>query len=259
VAELIPRSARLERPSTDREFQQVLRSVTNFKTLVTEQLDFFMRRSIVGFLLLAVLLVPLAEYGWSQKSHARLPATQPEHAQIYLIRGLFGVFSTGMDEMTAQLKEQGYSNVTLWSWTDVEQITHDIIAGHQNGDNAHIILIGHSLGSDAVVQVAQRIARENIPVDLAVTFDITEDLAVPANVGRFFNFYQNNGFGRAAVEPAGFLGEFSNIDLSSRAQMRHANIDNAPDLQAFVRQQIYELTHTHVMTVAARRKVTPRG
>ncbi|ARP98534.1 hypothetical protein DFP91_4344 [Pseudorhodoplanes sinuspersici] len=218
-----------------------------------------MRRSIVGFLLVVALLVPLASDGWSQKGHDRSRATQQEHAQIYLIRGLFGVFSTGMDEMAAQLKAQGYTNVTLWSWTDVDQISHDIIAGHQNGDDAHIILIGHSLGSDAVVQVAQRLARENIPVDLAVTFDITENLVVPNNVGRFFNFYQLNGFGRTAVEPAGFPGEFSNIDLSSQTQLRHANIDNAPQLQSFVRQQIYELTHTHVMTVAARRKASPRG
>jgi hypothetical protein len=218
-----------------------------------------MRRSIVGFLLVAVLLVPSADHGWSQKGHTRPRATQQEHAQIYLIRGLFGVFSTGMDEMAAQLKTQGYGNVTLWSWTDVDQISHDIIAGHQNGDDAHIILIGHSLGSDAVVQVAQRVGRENIPIDLAVTFDITENLVVPDNVGRFFNFYQHNGFGRTAVEPANFPGEFSNIDLSSQTQLRHATIDNAPQLQAFVRQQIYELTHTHVMTVAARRKASPRG
>lgn len=218
-----------------------------------------MRRVIIGFLLAAALLVPSAHHGWSQKGHSRPPATQREHAQIYLIRGLFGVFSTGMDEMAAQLKAQGYGNVTLWSWTDVDQISHDIIAGHQNGDDAHIILIGHSLGSDAIVQVAQQLARENIPVDLAVTFDITENLVVPDNVGRFFNFYQHNGFGRTAVEPAGFPGEFSNIDLSNQTQLRHANIDNAPQLQAFVREQIYELTHTHVMTVVARRKTSPRG
>ena len=114
-------------------------------------------------------------------------AVTVEQAQIYLIRGLFGVFSTGMDQMSAQLKAQGYSNVSLWSWTDVEAIAADIIGGHQSGDNAHVILIGHSLGSDAVVQVSDRLARQAIPVDLAVTFDITEGLQVPLNVERFIN------------------------------------------------------------------------
>lgn len=189
----------------------------------------------------------------------RAPAVEVEHAQIYLIRGLFGVFSSGMDQMAAQLKAQGYSNVSLWSWTDVDQIAADIISGHQNGDNAHVILIGHSLGSNAVVQVADRIGAQGIPVDLAVTFDITEGLRVPLNVERFINFYQNNGFGRPALEPAGFTGEFSNINLSNQTQLYHGNIDNAPQLQQFVMQRIYEITHTHVRTVSAKRKTTRKG
>ena len=189
----------------------------------------------------------------------RAPAVEVEHAQIYLIRGLFGVFSSGMDQMAAQLKAQGYSNVSLWSWTDVDQIAADIISGHQNGDNAHVILIGHSLGSNAVVQVADRIGAQGIPVDLAVTFDITEGLRVPLNVERFINFYQNNGFGRPALEPAGFTGEFSNINLSNQTQLDHGNIDNAPQLQQFVMKRIYEITHTHVRTVSAKRKTTRKG
>jgi hypothetical protein len=191
--------------------------------------------------------------------HNRAPALQVEQAQIYLIRGLFGVFSSGMDQLAAQFKAQGYPNVSLWSWTDVDQIAHDIIAGHQNGDNAHVVLIGHSLGSNAVVQVADRLARANIPVDLAVTFDITEGLQVPLNVQRFENFYQNNGFGRPAIEPAGFTGEFSNINLSNDTQLSHGNIDNAPQLQQTVMQQVYDITHTHVRTRVARRKESRQG
>lgn len=189
----------------------------------------------------------------------RAPATTVEAAQIYLIRGLFGVFSTGMDQMAAQFKAQGYSNVTLWSWTDVDQIAQDIIFGHANGDDAHVVLIGHSLGSNAVVQVADRLASQAIPVDLAVTFDITENLQVPLNVQRFENFYQNNGFGRPAIEPAGFTGQFQNINLSNDPRLSHGNIDNAPQLQQIVMQQVYDITHTHVRTRVAKRKETRRG
>jgi pimeloyl-ACP methyl ester carboxylesterase len=198
---------------------------------------------------------------WSQQRppHNRAPAVQVEQAQIYLIRGLFSVFSTGMDQMAAQFRAQGYSNVSLWSWTDVDQIAHDIIAGHQNGDNAHVILIGHSLGSNAVVQVADRLAPQGIPVDLAVTFDITEDLRVPLNVQRFENFYQNNGFGRRAIEPAGFTGQFQNVNLSNDPRLSHGNIDNAPQLQQIVMAQVYDITHTHVRTRVAKRKEPKRG
>jgi hypothetical protein len=221
-------------------------------------MSFRTRRHFLACGLVAGLsLLPLQDA--TTQTMRRAPALQVEHAQIYLIRGLFGVFSTGMDQMAAQLKAQGYSNVTLWSWTDVDQIAADIISGHQNGDNAHVILIGHSLGSNAVVQVADRIAPQGIPVDLAVTFDITEGLRVPLNVQRFVNFYQNNGFGRPALEPAGFTGEFSNINLSSQTQLDHGNIDNAPQLQQFVYQQIFQITHTHAQTRVAKRKTTRKG
>jgi hypothetical protein len=207
----------------------------------------------------ALTAIPLHAALSQRPPHTRAPATTVEAAQIYLIRGLFGVFSTGMDQMAAQFKAQGYSNVSLWSWTDVDQISHDIIAGHQNGDNAHVILIGHSLGSNAVVQVADRLVPPAIPVDLAVTFDITEDLKVPPNVLRFENFYQNNGFGRPAIEPAGFTGQFQNINLSNDPRLSHGNIDNAPQLQQIVTQQVYDITHTHVRTRVAKRKESRRG
>jgi hypothetical protein len=215
-------------------------------------------RRIFAALPLAAAFSAISSPGWPQATR-RAPAVQVEQAQIYLIRGLFGVFSTGMDQMAAQLKAQGYSNVSLWSWTDVDTITGDIIQGHQAGDNAHVILIGHSLGSDAVVQVAGKLAAQGIAVDLAVTFDITEGLRVPLNVERFINFYQNNGFGRPALEPAGFNGEFSNINLSNQTQLDHGNIDNAPQLQQFVYQRIYEITHEHVRTRVAKRKTTKKG
>ncbi len=92
-----------------------------------------------------------------------------------------------------------------------------------------------------------------------MTFDITEGLRVPLNVERFVNFYQNNGFGRPALEPAGFSGEFSNVNLSNQTQLDHGNIDNAPQLQQFVYQRIYEITHSHVQTRVAKRKTTKKG
>ena len=76
---------------------------------------------------------------------------------------------------------------------------------------------------------------------------------------RFENFYQNNGFGRPAIEPAGFTGEFSNIDLSNDTRLSHGNIDNAPQLQQTVMQQVYDITHTHVRTRVAKRKEPQRG
>jgi hypothetical protein len=191
----------------------------------------------------------------AQRPPARTaPRITVSDAQIYLIRGLFGVFSTGMDQLAAQFKAQGYSQVSLWGWTDTEAIAGDIIAGNQRGDTSHVVLIGHSLGSNAVVQVAELLRRQNIPVDLAVTFDITQDVMVPPNVARFVNYYQNNGFGRPAIAPPGYRGDLRNVNLTDQSQIDHVTIDKAPQLQAFVRDQVYQITHTHIRTVTAKRK-----
>ena len=82
---------------------------------------------------------------------------------------------------------------------------------------------------------------------------------MPGNVGRFVNIYQNNGFGRPAVKPPGFRGDFRNINVSDQTQIDHVTIDNAPQLQQFVYQQIFQITHTHVRTVSAKRKTTRKG
>jgi hypothetical protein len=196
-------------------------------------------------------LVPRA--GWAQAPRPA-PRVAPEDAQIYLIRGLFGVFSTGMDQLASQFRAQGYSHAALWMWDNVDGIVSDIVADNQRGDTSHIVLIGHSLGANSVILVADRLARQNIPVDLAVTFDFTEDMAVPLNIARFVNIYQNNGFGRPAIKPPGFRGDFRNINVSDQTQIDHVTIDNAPQLQAYVRDQVYALTQNVVRNTGAKRK-----
>lgn len=211
--------------------------------------------SVLRCLFAATLLLE-AQFISADRSHAQSAASgagAPEQAQIYLLRGLFGIYSLGMDSLAAKLKQQGNA-AAVWNWTDAPLITDRIITSHRQGDTAHIVLIGHSLGSNAVIQIADRLKIENIPVDLVVTFDVTEELTVPNNVARFINFYQRNGFGRAAKAEPGFQGEFGNIDLTSQTSLNHGNIDEAQQLQSFVMERVSELTHTHVRTVQARRK-----
>ena len=79
-------------------------------------------------------------------------------------------------------------------------------------------------------------------------------MAVPLNIARFVNIYQNNGFGRPAIKPPGFRGDFRNINVSDQTQIDHVTIDNAPQLQAYVRDQVYALTQNVVRNVGAKRK-----
>src|SRR5690349_9731678 len=144
--------------------------------------------------------------------------------QIYLLRGLFGIFSLGMDSLAAKLQAQGYKP-NLYSWTDASLIVDEISAARRGGDNAPIILIGHSLGSNAVAGIASQLGTQNIPVDLVVTFDATESIRASANVKTFINFFQYNGFGRPVSPGAGFRGDLQNIDLSADQSISHGNID----------------------------------
>lgn len=200
--------------------------------------------AVAGFL----LLTP------SHHSHSQpAPANAPNQADIYLLRGLFNIYSLGMDSLAAKLRTQGYAP-TVTTWDSAPAIAAQIIAKHRRGETAPLVLIGHSLGSNAVIQIANQLAQQNIPVGLAVTFDVTEPLVVPANVERFINFYQRNGFGKVASPAPGFKGEFSNLDLSGDSNLNHVNIDESPELQSFVVNRVYELTHTHLGAVRAKRK-----
>lgn len=190
----------------------------------------------------------------SHHSHSQpAPATAPNQADIYLLRGLFNIYSLGMDSLAAKLRTQGYAP-TVTTWDSAPAVAQQIIAKHRRGETVPLVLIGHSLGSNAVIQIANQLAQQNIPVGLAVTFDVTEPLVVPANVERFINFYQRNGFGKVASPAPGFKGEFSNLDLSGDTNLNHVNIDESPELQSFVVNRVYELTHTHLGAVRAKRK-----
>lgn len=189
----------------------------------------------------------------SRFAKAQIAPGPPEPADIFLLRGLFGVFSLGMDSLAEKLTDRGYSP-SVWGWTDAALVASNLIAGHSRGDTSHIVLIGHSLGSNAVVQIAQSLAEKSIPVDLVVTFDITIEMSVPRNVGHFVNFFQHNGFGVAATPEPDFPGEFRNVDLSAVTTLNHGNIDEAPRLQALVIDQISDVTHAHVTSKQPKRR-----
>jgi hypothetical protein len=174
-------------------------------------------------------------------AHAQAVAPADAGSRIYLLRGLFGIFSLGMDKLSAKLREQGYEP-RLIGWEQWPLAANEILAGHRRGDIGPIILIGHSLGSDSIIQIAANIKQANIPVDLVVTFDSTQPLVVPDNVMRFINFFQRNGFGRPATPGPGFQGELSNIDLSADRSLDHVSIDKAERLQAIVIEKILEIT-----------------
>ncbi len=209
-------------------------------------------------LLSAALLLPLCLTSATEASarafvnDARADAA-PRAARIYMMRGLLGIFSLGIDSLATRLRAQGY-DPQIFGWDQWGSIATEILDGNRRGDTSQIILIGHSLGSNSTIEVANAIRQQNVPVDLIVTFDITQPLQVPRNVVRFINFYQNNGFGQRALAGYGFNGELQNIDLTSDSSIGHGNIDEIPRLQQAVVDKVLEITVQQAKRAPARKR-----
>lgn len=209
-------------------------------------------RAWLAAALCAALFAGMADPAMAQKRAAPKSAA-PEEAHVYILRGLLGIFSLGMDTLSAKLKERGY-HPYLGGFETWPAIADEIAQRRRAGNNDAIVLIGHSLGADAVVELANKLNAQKIPVDLVVTFDVTLPMVVPANVQRFVNFFQYNGFGRPAEPGPGFKGELNNVDLTADLAISHGTIDKSAQLQALVIDKVLSITDQHMRGLAAKRK-----
>ena len=175
---------------------------------------------------------------------------QARQVQVDLFRGLADIFSRGMDTLTDKLNRQGYS-ARVYSHTNWQSVARRIADRYARGDKDIVVLIGHSLGADATLQIAQELARSNIPIDLIVTFDGTHPHQVPGNVRHLVNFYQNNGFGKKISPGPGFQGELSNIDLTADTSLSHVTIDKSHRLHAQVIAKIADIVNRDIVALQA--------
>jgi hypothetical protein len=213
------------------------------------------RFTVLGFIA-CVLSLPLA--GSGSRAVAQTGARAAPQVRIYMMRGLLGVFSLGIDSLAKRLREQGY-NPQIFGWDQWGSIASEILENNRAGETGQIILIGHSLGSDSTIQVASAVRQADIPIDLIVTFDITQPLRVPSNVQRFVNYYQDNGFGKVARPGYGFTGELVNVDLTGDRSVTHGNIDEIPRLQELVVDKVFEVAFQQTKKMPARRRIRQAG
>jgi hypothetical protein len=211
------------------------------------------RRSITVFAICGAITFAAAGHAAAQKKAQ--PAPAPRHVQVDLFRGLADIFSRGMDTLTDTLNRRGYS-ARVYSHTHWQSVARNIADRYARGDRDIVVLIGHSLGADATLQIANALARSNVPVDLIVTFDGTHPHQVPGNVRHLVNFYQNNGFGKKLSPGPGFVGELSNVDLTADSSLSHVTIDKSHRLHAEVIAKIADIVNKDV--AAARKAPKPK-
>jgi hypothetical protein len=167
--------------------------------------------------------------------------------QAYLLRGWFGVFSTGMDALAAELKSKGVKAEAIghlaWKST-VSKIAKERAAGKIGA----LALVGHSQGANNVIEMAQALKAQKIPVDLLVTLAPLGQDPIPSNVVRAMNYYQNPGWGSPVAAEPGFRGKISNIDVSSDLTITHVTIDKSSRVQAEIARAILAIPKTREST-----------
>ena len=182
------------------------------------------------------------------------PGAAQSRAHVYLLRGLMNIFSLGMDTLAAQLNRNGVY-ATVHGYGEWQSLADRAAADFKAGKEGPIILIGHSLGADAVMEMAAYLGRKGIPVAMVVPFDGTQSFAASDNVARVLNLTQRD-YAYMRRGP-GFHGTLANVDVSSDPTIDHINIDKSPRLHARVVNEVLAITGGHRLAAPSGPKATP--
>lgn len=195
---------------------------------------------MLGALALALaglLSVPATAHNAARNASGPADMSRPH---VYLMRGLLNVFSLGMDQLAAQIQSRGIA-ADVYNHTLAGSVVADIVQRYRAGDRGPYILVGHSLGADAVMTMAQALNQNGVPVALVVPFDGTGSYAASPNVACVLNVTQRQ---YAYMRPGtGFHGMLRNLDVSADTSIDHFTIDKSPRLQATALSLILQTAH----------------
>jgi hypothetical protein len=183
---------------------------------------------------------------------------QAAETRVLLVRGWFGVFSTGLDTLADELRAKGIKAKVVGhlSWSGaVSEILRDRAAGK----TGPIVLVGHSQGANNVIDMAHKLEAANVQVDLLVTLAPSGQDPIPANILRAVNFYQAPGWGAPLTTERGFHGKLSNINMVDDWSISHITMDKSPKVQADILSEIAALTKVGADAVANSRTLPAGG
>jgi len=171
-------------------------------------------------------------------------AAQPQpRAHVYLLRGLLNIFSLGMDSLAEELKGRDV-DATVHGYSEWQTLADQAAADYKARKEAPIILIGHSLGADAVMEMAAYLGRKGVPVALVVPIDCTKSFAASDNVARVLYLTHSGTYASPKGGP-GFHGTLATVDVSSDPDIDHINIDKSPRLHARVVAEVLAVVGNH--------------
>ncbi len=175
------------------------------------------------------------------KSKPSSQRTAPQsNGHVYLLRGLLNIFSLGMDDLASKIKARGIS-ASVHNHSEWQTLADTIAVQYKARQHGTVVLVGHSLGADAVMFMAEYLGKKGVPVALVVPFDGTGSFAASANVGQVYNLTQRDY--AHMRRGAGFRGQLHNVDVSGQGY-GHIDIDKSARLHALVLARIQSVIRT---------------
>ena len=164
---------------------------------------------------------------------------QPE---VYLLRGLANIFSTGLDEIGRRLQAAGI-DAHVEAFTAWRSVSDKVIEDRQKYGKQPIALVGHSLGANAIISLAEALEKHNIRVDYMATFAATSPDPLPGNVKRVVNYYfTSRSWGLPLKAGPRFRGKLENRDCSGAKDVNHFNSEKQRVLQDEVVRDILRVS-----------------
>ena len=137
----------------------------------------------------AFLVWPDHGYGRS-RAHPGSPSRGGSH--LYVLLGLNNN-SPGLSEFGSRIGRRGIPT-TVRNYGDWPALAQEAIQQYQSGRLRSIMIVGHSLGGSAAVDMAAELGRAGVPVQLVVTLDpVGGSSQVSPNVRRSVNFRPTGG------------------------------------------------------------------
>ena len=157
------------------------------------------------------------------------PAEAAGHKKVYLLRGLTNVLSPGIDQLNEDLQRRNV-DVTIANHAFSDALAQEAIEDCKSGKISSIVLVGHSLGASAAVNMAEQLRQAGLHVALIVTIDPVTKIVVPDNVRIERNYYLSSGVGVAAERGGHFHGTLQNVDMG-KTDYGHVSLTMAPVVQ----------------------------
>ena len=175
------------------------------------------------------------------------PLTGPPRGRVILLRGLANVFSTGLNFLTAKLRQLDF-DASVHNYLEWNALAAAVLRAETAGTLVRpFAIIGHSYGADDAIEMANQLGRQGVATDLLVTFDPTAGDPVTAGVLRVLNFYQDrDSVTRTLVGGRGFTGTLENQLVPGES---HISIDK--------QDRLHDQVIARLQVLAAQREARP--